>query len=463
MDFEIPELVRLLGERVSAAGGELFIVGGWVRDRIMGLESWEVDLASSLSPAGMRAAMEGLGSVFDIGERFGTVGLRAEETLLEVTTFRSDEYTEGSRHPQVRPVRDIGEDLARRDFTMNAMALAVVPGPGRLIDPFGGRADIESRLVRTPGDPAARMAEDPLRMMRAVRFAAQLGFAVDGPLLDVLKRQASRLENISRERRRQELERILVSPNPDSGVRALVDTGLMEHVCAEVSAMKGVEQPAAYHRADVLEHTLLTVAYLPPDALLRRAALFHDVGKPPARVTEPKTMFPEHDRISEQITKRAMRLLRYGNDDIRETAFLVRRHMRPIRYESQWSDAAVRRFIRDCTLLRNEEVLVAPAAVFELARADVKAGNLDKVPVFLALIDELEERVEIIRAGQAVEKIRSPLDGRELMKLCGRGRGPWITEAKEHLVHLILEGELAEGDKEAAAELILRAGLFSEP
>lgn len=453
MENEIPEVVARLGERVAAAGGELYIVGGWVRDRIMGRESWEIDLATSLAPREMKSAMEGLGSVFDIGERFGTVGLRAEETLLETTTFRADEYAPGSRHPEITPVGDILQDLARRDFTINAMAVSVTPDPGRLLDPYDGRGDIKLRVIRTPGEPGPRMAEDPLRMMRAVRFSAQLGFEIEASLLEALQRGAWQLENISWERRREELERILVSPDPGAGIRGLVETGLMDHVCREISEMKGVEQPAAYHRADVLEHTLLTIAYLPADALLRRAALFHDTGKPPTRVTEPKTMFPEHDKISEQLTRQAMKRLRYGNEDIQKTAFLVRKHMRPIHYESDWGDAAVRRFIRDCTLMKNYEVMVPLSAVLELARADIKAGNEAKVPVFLSLVEELEERIELIRAEQEVEKIRSPLDGRELMELFGRKEGPWIGEVKEHLVQLVLDGKLAEGDRQAAADL----------
>ena len=448
---EIPAVVSSLGERVAAADGELFVVGGWVRDRLMGRPSEEMDLATSLLPAQMRSVLADLGSVYDIGEKFGTLGLLSDDTRIEITTFRADEYKPGSRHPEIVPVRDIEEDLARRDFTINAMALSVAPEPGLLYDPFGGKEDIERRLIRTPGEPAPRMAEDPLRMMRAVSFAARLGFDIEPGLLSVLESRSGLLEDISWERRREELEKVLVSLNPGSGVRTLVNTGLMDHVAPEISAMKGVGQPLAYHRADVLEHTMLTVEYLPPDALLRRAALFHDVGKPPSRITEPKTMFPEHDRIGEELTRQAMRRLRYGNDEIQKTAFLVRRHMRPIHYESDWSDAAVRRLIRDCTMMKNDEVIVPLRAVLELARADIKAGNKDKALSFLALVDQLDRRVEAIAAEQEVEKIRSPLDGRELMELFGLGPGPWISEVKEQLVRLVLEGQLDQGDKEGAS------------
>jgi poly(A) polymerase len=451
LSAEVPDIVTAISARLPQ-GSELYIVGGWVRDAIMGLRSEEIDLATNLPPSAIKRAMEGLGSIYDIGERFGTVGLRSEEDTVEVTTFRADEYAPGSRHPEIVPVGDIKEDLSRRDFTINSMALSVVPDPGTLIDPFGGREDIEARLIRTPGEPGPRMEEDPLRMMRAVRFSAQLGFEIESGLRRALQDRHALLDEISWERRRDELEKILLSPNPDTGIRTLVDTGLMEHVAEEVAAMKGVQQPPAYHRADVLEHTLLTVTYLPADSLLRRAALFHDLGKPGAMVTEPKTMFPEHDKISEELTRRAMRRLRYGSDDIQKTAFLVRRHMRPIRYESKWSDAAVRRLIRDCTLMKDDVVIVPLNAVLELARADIKAGNEEKAPHFLALVDELERRIEAVRADMEVEKVRSPLDGRELMELSGRGPGPWIGEVKDHLVHLILEGELAPGDRETALE-----------
>lgn len=456
---KIPELVLRLGRRVEDAGGELYIVGGWVRDELMDRESREADLATSLPPPEMKRLMEGLGSIYDIGERFGTVALRAGDELLEVTTFRAEEYRPGSRHPEVSLVEDLERDLARRDFTVNAMALSVAPRPGLLYDLYGGREDIERGLIRTPGDPGPRMAEDPLRMMRAVRLAAELGFDIEPGLLAVIEERAGELDTISMERRRDELERILVSPGPAFGIRTLVDTGLMEYVCGEISAMRGVDQPLTYHRADVLGHTLLTVEHLPPDALLRRAALFHDVGKPPAKVTEPKVMFPQHDKISEEITRECMSRLRYGVEETRKTSFLVRVHMRPIHYEREWSDAAVRRLIRDCTLLKNDEVLVPLERVLELARADIKAGNEDRSPVFLALVADLEKRIAELRAQQDVARVTSPLDGRELMETFGRGPGPWIGAVKDHLVHLVLEGELPPGDTDAAAR---RAAEFLE-
>ena len=301
------------------------------------------------------------------------------------------------------------------------------------------------------------MAEDPLRMMRAGRFAAQLEYEIDDELLAVLEDNAILLDSISRERRREELERILVTDGADTGIRTLVGTGLMRQISPELADMEGVEQPPAYHRADVLEHTLLTMMYLPAEPLLRRAALFHDVGKPPAKVTFPKTAFHGHEKIGEELTVRAMRRLRYGSDDIRETAFLVRHHMRPIRYDSSWSNTAVRRLIRECTLVKGDTVLVPVETVFELAAADIKAGSLERTGEFLGKIQELKERVD--RAGEEhpVEMSRSPLDGRELMELFGRGEGPWIRGVKEHLTGLVVDGKLAPDDRDEAAR---RARLF---
>lgn len=451
--MDIPDAVMALGERIARAGGELFVVGGWVRDRLMGVDCTDIDLAVNLPPEQVKLSAEGLGSIYDLGERFGTVGIKVEGYTLEVTTYRSEEYLPGSRHPRVTPVKTIEEDLARRDFTINALAVSVAPDPGILLDPFGGLADIEARLIRTPGSPSMRMAEDPLRMMRAVRFASQLDFEIDPGLLEVLRAEPAVLDEISWERRRDELEKILVSGRPGSGLRTLVQTRLMDYVAPEVAATEGVEQPSAYHRADVLEHTLLTMEYLPADALLRRAGLFHDVGKPPARVTEPKLAFHEHDRIGADLTRNAMRRLRYSNDETRKTAFVVRKHMRPIHYESTWSTAAVRRLIRDCTLVKDDEVLVPLDAVIELARADIRAGNLEKAPHFLALVDDLERRVEEVRAREAVERLRSPLDGRELMELFGRPQGPWLKELKAFLTDKVIAGELAGDDKEGAARM----------
>jgi len=447
----LPDQVEAVAARFAEAGGELFLVGGWLRDRLRGADCKDVDMATDLPPGRVKEIVAGLGPVYSIGEKFGTIGLRLDDYIVEITSFRSDTYTPGSRHPEVSPASDILADLARRDFTINCIAMQVAPERGAVLDPYSGMDDLRQGVIRTPGAPGPTMSEDPLRMMRAVRFAAQLGFEVEAGLLDTITRQSEELDAISWERRRDELEKILVSLNPDLGVRLLVETGLMRQVAPEVAAMEGVSQPPAFHRADVLGHTLLTMTYLEPDPLLRRSALLHDVGKPPAKVDSPKVMFPEHDKVGAELTREVMKRLRYGSEDITKTVFMVRHHMRPIHYQPDWRDAAVRRLVRDCTLSKDGAALVALSDVIALARADIAAGNLEKAPVFSARVDELEERIEALGAHEEIVGARSPLDGLELIAMFGLEPGPWLRPLKEHLTQLVVDGRLRQDDKEGAA------------
>jgi len=452
---DIPEPIKVLANRTAEEGGSLYIVGGWVRDRIMGEDCKDIDLATSLTPDKIKKVCEGLGTIYEYGEKFGTIGLKSGDYTFEITMLRSEEYKSGSRHPEVKPASSIMEDLKRRDFTINSLALCLHPDTGKLLDPFGGIKDIERGIIRAVGKPHERMVEDPLRMLRAIRFSAQLGLEIEEELVEILKDDANLLSGVSPERKRDELERILVSKEAGSGIRNLIETGICNFLIPEVSQMKGVEQPSAYHRASVLEHTILTMQEILPEPLLRRAALFHDIGKPQTKVTEPKLMFPEHEKVGEEITRRAMKRLKYSNEEIRKTAFLVRKHMRPIHYERKWSDAAVRRLIRDCTLIEGEVVLVSLEDFLALARADIRAGALEKVKYFLGLLSDLERRVTEIRKVQEVEKIRSPLDGRELMELTGRQPGKWIESVKKYLVELVISGVLEENDKEKAKIMAL--------
>jgi len=290
-------------------------------------------------------------------------------------------------------------------------------------------------------------------MMRAARFASQLGYRLDPDLLSTITREAGLLDTISRERRRDELEKVLVADDPGAGLRILADTGLLVRVSPELAAMIGVEQPPNYHRADVFEHSVLTVEASEADPLLRRAALFHDVGKPPAKVTEPRTRFPDHQKIGESLTREAMARLRYGKDDIDRTAFLVRRHMRPILYGPEWSDAAVRRFVKDCTMVYGGEVVVPLEMVFSLARADILAGSLETVEQNLALLEGLKKRIESLESVVEVVFAQSPLDGSELMELLDRPPGPWLRDAKEFLQRLVVEGRLDPEDTDEAKRL----------
>lgn len=452
----IPHEALQVAGALTNRGARVFLVGGCVRDLIMGSKPPDIDIATDMPFDDLKSVLSEFGRTYVLGEKFYTLGLQGNNYNFEISTMRREKYKRGSRHPEVQPAKDIYEDLARRDFTINAVAIELCPAPSKIIDPFGGIEDIKSGIIRTPGDPEERMMEDPLRMMRAVRFASKLGFEIEESLKETIKRNAEALDIISLERRRDELEKIIISPRPDTGIRLLFETDLMRFIIPEIEMMKGVEQPAGYHRADVFEHTLLTMTYVKPDALLRRAALFHDIGKPNAKVTEPKTMFPNHEKIGEEITRLAMGRLKYSRMDIDMTAFMVRQHMRPIRYRSTWKDAAVRRLIRECVFIRGEKVLVPLEKVIALARADIMAGSLETVAENLALIDELLARIQSITESEEPQKLESPLDGNDIMHLAGLGPGPWIRCVKQHLTDLVIEGKLGVGDVQGAKKEALK-------
>ncbi len=453
---KIPTQALRLAEFLIARGARVYLVGGCVRDLLLGLESLDIDIATDMPFNSLKSVLPEFGKTYQLGEKFNTIGLIANAYNFEITSLRKEKYKEGSRHPEVQPAADIVEDLARRDFTINAIAIELKQEPAEIIDPFGGIEDIRSRIIRTPGNPEERMREDPLRMMRAVRFSSKLKFELEESLKGVLKDCSNALDTISWERRRDEFEKILTSPHPDVGIRLLAETDLMQFIVPEIVQMIGVEQPRPYHRANVFEHTLLTVINTEPDPLLRRAALFHDIGKPPSMVTEPKVMFPHHERKGEEITRNAMRRLRYSNKDIEMTAFLVRRHMRPIQYRSEWTDSAVRRLVKDCVLVKGEKILVPLEKVIALARADILAGGDETVNENLALMDELLERIKALNASEGAQKIGSPLNGNDIMLLAGKGPGPWIRDVKNYLTELVIEGKLKPYDIDGASKAALK-------
>ena len=494
--LDVPEPLARLGEGFKEAGHELYLVGGFVRDALLGRGHPDVDAATDAHPREIKQLLRPHARhLWTVGERFGTIGAEIDGYSVEVTTYRTDLYTQGSRHPEVTFGESLEGDLARRDFTINAVAVDALTG--EILDPFEGRRDLEAGVIRPVGDPLDRMRDDPLRMLRAVRFEATLSapekpFAMTPDLERAIRDNAHWLESISAERIREEFERIITSENVSGGIRTLVRLELMPYIVPEFMETVNVEQEAELHHKDVFEHTLIVVSSIERDdlsdwqfSILRKAAFFHDIGKPRTLIYEHrctycgakslrktaeegecevcggrtvprKIHFYGHENVGAAISRRAMRRLAYPNDDVDAVAHLVANHMRPYGYAASrdpWSDAAVRRFIRDAHLAHGDRELVNVDMLLRLARADITGSAPRRRQVAVASWESLKARVDGIRAEDAVEKLESPLDGNDLMRLFDRGPGRWIKVLKDHLQDEVIEGRLGKDDTERAREM----------
>jgi poly(A) polymerase len=486
---DVSEPLIRLGEAFSEAGHELYLVGGFVRDALGGSTSHDVDATTGARPAEIKKLLRSKAEyLWTVGERFGTIGARVGSYEIEVTTYRSDLYTEGSRHPEVRFGTSLMEDLSRRDFTINAVAADA--RTGEIHDPFDGRRDLEFGVIRAVGDPLDRMRDDPLRMLRAVRFETafttrEKTFAMTPGLEAAIKENAHWLSSISAERIRVEFEKILISENVARGLRTLVRLGLMPYIVPEFMETVNVEQEHEFHHKDVFEHTLLVTQNINDDPILRKAAFFHDIGKPRTLVYEhrctycgaksvlsdsgkgnceacggrtlpTKVHFYGHENVGAAIARKAMRRLAYPQGETDAVAHLVSNHMRPMGYalaRDPWSDSAIRRFIRDTHFSRGDKELVNVDFLLELARADITGSAPRRRRIAEESWCSLKHRVDEVRAEDAIEKLKSPLDGNQLMQHFGRGPGRWIKHIKDYLENEVVEGRLGKNDTGKAIQL----------
>ena len=443
---ESPLLVKL-GKLFTAAGLEISLVGGPVRDAFLGRETNDLDFTTSATPDEILGVLKGnVDAHWDIGRDFGTIGARIGETTVEVTTYRADQYDAESRKPHVAFGKDLNDDLFRRDFTVNAMALRLPEGV--FVDPFNGLQDLVDGIIRTPGKPEDSFSDDPLRMMRAARFASQLGFQIQDETFSAMKAMADRIEIISAERIQVELSKLLLGANPREGLEVLVDSGLAELVIPELPALK-LEIDEHHHHKDVYQHTLTVVEQaidyekdyeLHNDLVLRLAALFHDIGKPSTRKLESGggVTFYHHDVVGAKLATKRLRELKFDNETIKAVSRLIELHLRFFGYSDQpWSDSAIRRYVRDADgqLLR----------LHALTRADVTTRNQKKADRLSHAYDDLEKRIAKLQEEEELNAIRPDLSGEQIMEILGISPGPDVGVAYKFLMELRLdEGPLGE-------------------
>ena len=439
------ELLRLLKRAASEQGVRAWIVGGFVRDRLLGRPAVNPDVVveggSALELAARFAKLEGAPPPV-VFERFGTAQVTLSDRLVEFVTARAESYAPDSRKPDVRPAT-LDEDLRRRDFTVNTLVMDL---DGKVQDPLGtGLGDLDARILRTPSEPVKTFADDPLRMLRAVRFAAQLGFALAPNMVPAMRQMRERLGPpvVSVERMADELRKMLVSERPGRALELLDEGGLLEVVLPEVAACKGVVQ-GGYHTHDVYGHTLLVVGFTPPQVLVRLGALFHDVGKP--ATATPDGAFTGHEQVGADMAAAALERLRFSQKDVDSVVTMVRLHLRPVYYRSEWSDGAVRRLARDAGA-QLERLMV-------LARADLAASAYPHPEK----LDELASRIRAVLSEQP-SRMTPPVSGEDIMRAMHLAPGPQVGRIKDRLTELVLDGEIEPTREAVMAYLASHADL----
>src|SRR5580698_9043193 len=464
----------LLKERVPEVGGigrlfarhghELALVGGPVRDVFRGERPSDLDLTTDATPEQVLAVVaDWADKTWTVGIAFGTVGLRKGSTVFEITTYRSEQYQATSRRPDVRYGRSLEEDLSRRDFTINAMA-ARLPGYD-LVDPFGGLDALQDKVLRTPGRAEDSFSDDPLRILRAARFAAKLGFAVAPEVRAAMTDQAPRLEIVSAERITAELTKLILTPDPVPGIDLLVQTGVADQVLPEVSRLR-MEADEHHRHKDVYQHSLTVLRQaikleprygLGGDLIVRLAALLHDIGKPRTRSLLPdgRVAFHLHEVVGAKLTRKRLTALRFPNDVIHEVSRLVELHLRFHGYgEGEWTDSAVRRYVRDAGPLLTR--------LHVLTRADCTTRNRAKAERLARAYAALERRIAELSEQEELASIRPELDGNDIMRILGIPPGPLVGRAHRYLLELrMAEGEL--GLEQVTQELLRWAAVEGIP
>ncbi len=453
---ESADLLKELGEKFSKNGFEISLVGGPVRDAVLGKLVKDLDLTTNAKPEEIQKCLKGWAdSIWDVGIKFGTVGAKVKDYVFEITTYRTEQYEDTSRKPSVEFGKTLEEDLARRDFTINAMALRL---PNfELVDIYNGLTDLNNKILRTPLDAQISFSEDPLRMLRAARFMSKLDLKPQADLVEAMKTLAERLKIVSMERINDEFNKLLLTDKPRPGIELLVETGVAEHFLPELPALK-LEIDEHHHHKDVYQHSLTVLdqvidletkhePQIEADLVLRIAALLHDIGKPKTRKFEGegRVSFHHHEVVGARLAKKRLEKLRYSNEIIEQVCLLIELHLRFHGYgDGKWTDSAVRRYVRDA-----EEQLIR---LHKLTRADCTTRNEAKAEKLRNAYNDLEQRIVELSKQEELKSMRPELDGAEIMKVLGIKPGPEVGKAYQFLLDLRLDKGII-GIEKATEEL----------
>jgi poly(A) polymerase len=449
------DVLRDIGRVFADAGHQLYLVGGSVRDALLGRLGTDLDFTTDARPEQMQQFLRSWAdALWDTGIEFGTVGVGKGGDRMEITTFRADTYDQVSRNPQVRFGDNLDDDLVRRDFTANAMAIRITAdGPAEFYDPLGGLAALRARVLDTPAAPEVSFGDDPLRMLRAARFVSQLGFTVAPRVREAMSAMSGQLERITAERVSAELDKLLLGSDPAAGIDLMVESGLGDVVLPEIGAMRMAIDEHHQHK-DVYQHSLTVLRQAigleddEPDLVLRWSALLHDIGKPSTRRHEPDggVSFHHHEVVGAKMTRKRMRALKYSKQMVEDVSQLVYLHLRFHGYgDGQWTDSAVRRYVTDAGRLL--------PLLHKLVRADCTTRNKRRAARLQANYDDLEARIAELAAKEDLQRVRPDLDGNAIMEILGIPAGPQVGEAWRYLKELRLERGPLDHD-EAVAELL---------